>query len=54
MKGENNIGVPLELYEINLLLRSMKNCEQGIWKFMGLYLHPVEEYCKNLVIDFRV
>ena len=30
MKGEDNIGVPLELYQINLLLRWMKNCEQGM------------------------
>ena len=35
MKGENNIRVPLEIYEINLLLRWMKNCEHG----MEIYRH---------------
>ena len=50
MKGEDNIGVPLELYQINLLLRWMKNCEQG----MEIYRHisnRVEEDCKNPVIE---
>ena len=54
MKGENNIGVPLELNEINLLLRWMKNCEQG----MGIYRHiskpygiRLQESCER---DYRV
>ena len=45
MKGEN-IGVPLQLYEI-LLLGSMEIYSQ-------IYITLVEEDCMNLVIDFWV
>ena len=53
MKGEN-IGVPLERTVRNLLLGSMKNCEQIMEIYSHIYLQLVEEDCKNLVKDFSV